>query len=160
MKDWGPTKSEEADKFVNSFVNDFYEKFKVIPMVSYDLKEEKRKLPLELLEKIVNKSLYTMVDPQYAPEGIRTKRRKRELVIHRQGCMYLGYEWEYTLHQIGDALGFDHSTVLHSHKLIKNLLLTRDSLVTQIINSIFNAVREELRTDGNVQLDSEAGVNS
>lgn len=154
---YGSVRNDEADEYINEFVLEFYKRFKVTPIVLYDMKDEAKRLPLNLLEQAVNRSLFTMIDQRRCPEGIRTKWRKREVVLHRQVYMMIAHEWTYTLEDVGRSLGYDHATVLHAGKLIKNLLEAKDKLTVQIVNSIFYAIKQEFQNDGDISTDSLSG---
>jgi hypothetical protein len=75
-----------------------------------------------MLEDVCNENLRVYEDGVFANEEIRTKSRKRGIVIHRQVFYCIARNHNYQLVTIGKHLGFDHASVLHGARLIETLL--------------------------------------
>jgi chromosomal replication initiator protein len=85
-----------------------------------------------------------------SPEKIKSKTRKREVVLARQliswhATMYTNLK----LKDIGEELGGqDHTTVIHSRDTIDDLLSSEDYIVLDAMNRISNEIirRNEIHT--------------
>lgn len=75
------------------------------------------------------------------PSRLHIRTRKREIVWTRQLCMTLGkLKTRNSLQSVGDYYGgFDHATVLHAMKTVKNLIET-DKVIRQDVGHLFNGV--------------------
>jgi hypothetical protein len=83
-------------------------------------------------------------------ELILQKNRKRKFLIPRQIYSYLlRKKLKLTLHQIGEILGSDHTTVIHSVQKVEELLEIQDDLLCNLYYDIEQQVhitfREPLR---------------
>lgn len=74
-------------------------------------------------------------------EQLESPDRKRPVTTARQWAMYFMREdGSYTLQKIADQFGRDHTSVMHSHKLVSDLI-GRDNAFTNtynILSSIIN----------------------
>lgn len=72
------------------------------------------------------------------------RNRKLEISITRSCYCYVLYKQnscKVTYKEIGDILGFrDHTTIINANKTAKNLIDTKDPMIT----SLFNAITEKL----------------
>lgn len=77
-------------------------------------------------------------------EQIRSNSRKRDVVIARQLSMYFAKEFtQKSLKNIGESFGKDHSTVLYSHKQVRDLMDT-DALFRDTVNQLKQKVELNL----------------
>ena len=63
--------------------------------------------------------------------------RHRPNIFYRQIFCYLAYNYNFTVSEIGRFINKDHSTVVHSRDIIKDLLQIRDPDIVKIYNSIY-----------------------
>ena len=70
------------------------------------------------------------------PKGVKTKSRKRYLVIRRQTCGYVGTKMGFGCEIVGNALGIDHATILHGNHVIADKLQIKDREVTEVYNKL------------------------
>lgn len=77
-------------------------------------------------------------------ENLRSSSRKREVVIARQLSMYFAKEFtQKSLKHIGESFGKDHSTVLYSHKQVRDLM-DSDALFKETVNQLKQKVELNL----------------
>jgi hypothetical protein len=131
------SKKEEMKQLIKVFQEDFYNKFAIVPVVHYKVNGKLPALSLQQIDLTVDK----FVNKHDFPNGIRTKSRKREVVIPRYCAFKLAIDNGFTLERIGLYFGnFDHSTVLHAKKTINNLITICDKKVLDIWNEIENYI--------------------
>lgn len=90
-------------------------------------------------EEKMNRLIYDVCQAGNMPvHKIKTKTRKREIVICRQVVSYIAYRNNYGSYlRIGTFLGgFDHSTILHGVRNIEQLLEINDTMVLNIISQL------------------------
>lgn len=109
--------------------------FTFICMNLEDVKQHDGSISIEIIEK------YTCEVFGVEPATLQQKRRSREIVQPRQVIMYLAKMMtRKSLIDIGRYFGgFDHTTVLHAAKAVKDLLDTDEeykSMVTRIAKSL------------------------
>lgn len=80
--------------------------------------------------------------PNLHKGGVRSKSRKRDLVLRRQVLCVLGRDIELNLGTIGKELGIDHATVIHSIKNINSMLDTGNTEATRVFREINNLIRD------------------
>jgi len=71
----------------------------------------------------------------YEPDSVRQKTRKREIVVMRQIFYYFAKQHmnrRISLSEMGGYLKQDHTTVLHAHKTIQNLIDTDKSFALEM----------------------------
>jgi chromosomal replication initiator protein len=105
-------------------------------VVNKAINSEKKVITAEKIEEVV--SAYFKIDMK----DIHSKSRKREIVQSRQIIMYLLKKYtNYSYAHIGCMVGNrDHATVIHSEKMIKNLLQ-----VDKGFTSTMNNIEEKLK---------------
>jgi hypothetical protein len=91
------------------------------------------------LEELI-KCADSTVDPLRYPEGIKTKRRTRYLVIRRQVVCVIARKMKYGCEEIAAALGIDHATTIHAVKMVETLLQAQDKEMTGVYNAITKAI--------------------
>lgn len=155
---------KEVRDMVLLFKKEFFEKFGVYPDVYYNLladESESRKLvSLKSLEELVNETYDTMFPGHCHNGGIRTKHRKREIVLFRQIFFVIGLDLGFGPSYLGCFLNFDHATVIHSRKAIKNLLDSNDKDTITYYTSVKNAFKKRFSYDGNVLQNSGSGLDA
>jgi hypothetical protein len=134
------TLKDEAAVFTERFKYLFRIKFGTQPVVHYTLGLPfygKVKLDelINICSEVMNSKLPVKIE-----EGIRCKRRIREIVEYRQ-CFFklardLGYSWEV----MGRSLGYDHATAIHSYKKIVDRLKNNDKYANIVMREIQNAI--------------------
>jgi hypothetical protein len=142
----------EAKGMIAIFKKDFFEKFGVYPDVYYNLipDEPRKSVSLKAFEELVNQ-VYESVFPNSCYEGgIRSRKRKREIVIFRQLFFSLAQEMGFGPSYLGCFLNFDHATVIHSRKAIRNLLDSNDRDTVLYHNLVKDAFKKRFSPDGNV----------
>jgi chromosomal replication initiation ATPase DnaA len=155
-------KMELAHKLTEQFKKTFLEKLDIIPTVEYDLINDCKapKLTLELLEIIINNVAKKRYSHLNIDNFIRTKRRKREAVLARQLYAYIGREHDFGLVRIGDSIGFDHATIIHSKKTVEDKLSIKDKLITPFYEEVIYEIEKRIASDGDVQFDRKEPSNS
>jgi chromosomal replication initiation ATPase DnaA len=146
-------KIELAEKLIQKFKEDFLEQLDVIPTVEYDLKE--LHLTLGLLESIINKIAKKKYHYLNIDNFVTSKSRKREVVLSRQLFAYFARLNDFPLMRIGEKIGFDHSTIVHSKKTVEEKLFINDKLITTYYEEIKNEIEKRITSNGDVQSDRE-----
>lgn len=99
--------------------------------------------PLPLLDKIgavqwMKDVAATML---MTPEALLRRCRKRELVVIRQTAIYLLYQYSSLgVMGVGQSIGYDHTTVVHSIQTTADLLSVNDAQVTAVYQQLFNLI--------------------
>lgn len=108
--------------YTKDWVFEMFEKTKVIS-VSFTVKRELKEMPIHInkINEFI-KEVCSFKNMEY--DSIFLKKRDRNIVFSRQLVMYfLKTIPSLSLSEIGRIFGgFDHATVLHSHKAISNLI--------------------------------------
>lgn len=158
LMNYQPDKLNQILVTIETFKKDFYNRFQLHPKVlwSYGKENTESKLDLRTLEEAANTLLETL--PRH--DSIRTRSRKKEVVMLRQCIFKLARESGYTVTIIGTYFGFDHSTVTYSVKHVENLLKTKDKLTINTLKKLDDVIKKQFRNDGDVQHDVEEGGNS
>lgn len=150
-----------ADKMITKFCAEFWETFHIYPEVRYVTSYSP--LPrtgLTLIEELINEVFCNDPTLEYKvldvakDKGIRSTKRFKLLITYRQCFMKIASDTGYGSTDIARFLGFDHATVLHAKKRIKDLLDTKDAETVEIYNKIVNAYKIRFSNDGDVQQDS------
>ena len=98
-------------------------------------------LSLSEMISVVDADLLAMF-PNLYKGGIKSKSRKRELVLKRQVLCVLGRDMGLNLAVIGKELGIDHATVIHSIKNINSLLDTGNPEAMRTFKDINNLIKQ------------------
>lgn len=93
------------------------------------------------IQEVVNCADQT-IDLALFPEGVKTKRRKREVIIRRQLVFYICRKMGYGFEKIGDAMGFDHATVIHGNRTVAQLIEVGDRDMRGAYNEVTALLRE------------------
>lgn len=154
-------KSFEIESFISEFQENFLRKFGVLPVVTIEGYSPIPKLSLIQIEEMCNKVLdYYKKSGDSFPNGLKTKSRKRELVVTRQ-CFYkIARDLHYTLYSIADYLGFDHATVIHGVRVVNQQIDLHDPLIVIIYSAIRNEISKTVRDEGDVQSDNKEESDS
>lgn len=104
----------------------------------------------------------SITDLKMYPEGIKTKKRHRGLVIRRQVVSYICRKMGYTFTEIAANLKIDHATVIHGERIVQQLLQVEDLEMKQIYNDIIMAVATLYKTryGKNLSFTGQPGNNS
>lgn len=70
-------------------------------------------------------------------------RRQREVLVYRQVYCYIAREKGYSYASIGRQIQKDHATCIHSHRLVSDLLETKDPLTKGIYDKVVQNLIEE-----------------
>lgn len=140
---------DEANELIFKFQRTFFARFGVTPTVNYNLN-----MPYvgqvsiaelaTVVDDVMNQNMY--YDGKYAT--ILTRTRKRPVVFYRHVFCYLGLELRYSCSQIGKYLNMNHSSVIHSKKLVMNLLEVKDQEMEKIVESVKMALFEFVKSKG------------
>lgn len=134
---------DEANEFVEKFKRTFFTRYGVVPVIQYNMNMPYvGQISIQELSAIVDKVLNEQMyyDGSYAT--ILTRTRKRPVVFYRHVFCYLALELRYQCIQISKYLDMNHSSVIHSKKLISNLLEVKDQEIEEIINNVKAALAE------------------
>lgn len=149
-------KFTEAEKMIDNFTTNFYEKFGFWPVVRFNMKSFFiPKVSLDELKNITNKIFLESFPDIYTDEGIMIHTRKQLPIMFRHIFFKIGRELGYTYNDIGKYSGYNHATVLHAVRNIGNLLDTRDVQVTRNYNLVKNEIENRHGNAGDVQHDDQ-----
>lgn len=86
-------------------------------------------------------------------EKIVGKDRTRKIVIARQlYCYILREHFWYGLVEIGKSINRDHTTIIHSHRLVKNLLEIADPQMVEPYEAIMAKIKEESKSELRIKI--------
>lgn len=136
---------EEANELVHKFKRTFFTRFGVEPIVKFnlDIPYMGRISMIELADAVnqaLNKHMY--FDGSYATIFSRT--RKRPVVYYRHAFCRMAVELRFQCGQIAKYLDMNHSSVIHSSRLVKNLLEIKDPLMTVIMNNVKESIKDHV----------------
>lgn len=144
---------QKAEYKIKEFIENFKLEFDIEVLVT--IKGSKNTVPkitLLSLEGLVNDLLHKSYPGKY-PKGIRTKKRKHELVNFRF-CFYkIALDMGYTLTFIASFIGFTHATVISGNKVISNLLITKDIKSVFNLYNIYYELQKRFGIDAGIQPD-------
>jgi len=98
-------------------------------------------LTLSEMISVVDTDLLAMF-PNLYKGGLRSKSRKRDLVLRRQVLCVLGRDMGLNLSIIGKELNIDHATVIHGIKNINSLLDTGNTEATRVFKDVNNLIKQ------------------
>jgi chromosomal replication initiation ATPase DnaA len=144
--------------FIEDFKREFRDKFDIDPKVlwSYNKEQQPPKIDLRILEQAAN----SLLEDDIFVDGIKSKSRRKEVVMLRQCMFKIARESGYTLTSIGSYFDYDHATILYSVTHVNNLLKTKDKLTIVTLHKLQDVLEKQFRNDGDVQHDVEEGSNS
>lgn len=86
-------------------------------------------------------------------EKIVGKDRTRRIVIARQlYCYILREHFWYGLVEIGKTINRDHTTIIHSYRLVKNLLEIGDPQMVEPYEAIMAKIKEESKSELRIKI--------
>jgi chromosomal replication initiation ATPase DnaA len=140
------TRSELTDKMkedIKLFKLKFELKYRITPYVSVNTKKNYvgELSMLDLLD-IVNKEMRKVSNDETA--DIKNVVRKRPVVIYRQVFCKVASSIGYASTVIGRFLNQNHSTILHSVKMVDTLIETGDKDMTNCVNNIYIQIEKYL----------------
>jgi hypothetical protein len=152
---------EAADIMIHEFCQRFCDVFHIYPHVTYSIsKQPLQRVSLNKLFDLVNEMLLDEIrecDPIYESvklNGIKLVSRKRIIVLYRQTFMSIANDIGYGSTTLSRFLGFDHATVIHGCRKIKDLVDIKDPETVLIYTQVTNAYKIRFNNDGDVQPDS------
>jgi len=136
---------EEAKDFILKFKRTFFMRFGVEPFVQFNLDNPfvGRLSMVDLATAVdiaLNKHMY--FDGNYAT--IMAKTRKRPIVYYRHAFCKMALELRFQCTQIAKYLDMNHSSVIHSSKLVTNLLQIKDQEMILVMNNVKDCISEYL----------------
>lgn len=140
-----------TDKLIADFsdlIREYLNKMDVPVVPVFRLKPTtnwEKPLSLEDMASIVDVN----IDRRVYPEGIRTKSRKRYLVMKRQIICYIARVMNYPVETIGKVLNVNHATVSHAWVDVPILLKAKDPELTKTY--------EEILTEFNIHYNQKYG---
>jgi hypothetical protein len=137
--------TEKADNEIDKFKKTFYNKFGVYPYVTYSFDNINEMSPSELL-KLINEDLENTY-PNTFKKGIFTKTRKKEIVLRRQIFCRITTDMGLSSSQVGKFLNIDHSTVIYSKRVVAEMLLIKDPIITNLYWHIINMAKTKIKND-------------
>lgn len=152
---------EAADLMIHEFCQKFCDIFHIYPHVTYSIsKQPLQKVSLNMLFDLVNELMMEEIsddDPIYESlkkDGIRLASRKRLVVLYRQTFMSIANDVGYGSTTLSRFLGFNHATVIHGCRKIRDLIEIKDPETLIIYTQVTNAYKIRFNNDGDVQPDS------
>lgn len=136
-------------KSINTFKQNFYMTYGVQLNVSIDTDTPLERVPLIVLVEVGN----IILKNNNIINEITDKIRKREFVHTRQCIMKIARDLDYTCNQIGRFFNCDHSTVIHSNKLINNFIEFKDFLTLTKLTEIQHEINKKCGVTDTVQPD-------
>lgn len=144
-------KDYKINEFIDIFITQFIKKFGVVPTVTYAGYKPLSRLTLSELKECCELVLERVKKPQdNFLEGLKTKSRKIELVNVRHCYYKLGRDMGYTQTTLGLFLGFDHVSVLHGNRKVKDLISIGDTDIMLILDLIKDEITKILENDRNI----------
>jgi len=153
-------KQEEIYTFITNFQEEFNAKFGIYPQVQYFLDDQVKKSRLYQLEISANTVLNCLPIFIKCPDGIKTKKRYRELVTLRHCVFFIALEYGFGSSDIGSFFNFNHATILHSQKIVPELIEIKDKLTINILKQLKDDLQKRNRIDANVQFDEPTKINT
>ena len=136
---------EQADNEIDKFRKSFYSKFGVYPYVTYSF-DNINEISFSELIKLINEDLENTY-PNVFEKGIFTKTRKKEVVLRRQIFCRITTDMGLSSLQIGKLLNMNHSTVLYSKRVVAEMLLINDPIITNLYWHIINKAKNKIKND-------------
>lgn len=151
-----------AEEMITKFKEEMTELTGISPVVIMSFSDDMlHPLLLQDLESIINEHFMEMCPKSIMfPDGIRTKSRKRELVVYRHLFYFMASKMGYGPSFIAAHMDFDHATAIHGTRAFTDLLESRDKQALQIFNAVHNAYQKRLESTRTVQSDNSEGANS
>lgn len=157
------TKRMQMQESIDEFIGDFYVRFNILLSIKCPTGEERVMLPLReyelLVEDVISK------DPNF-PEDLvvkgilRNRSRKRDLVTYRQCAFKIAFDMGYGPSAIATHFHWDHATMIHAKRTIRDLLDARNKEIIKIHQGINDALEERLGIEGNVKSNTEPRTES
>jgi len=136
-------KKVEAEAFILTFKEQFCSKFGVMPIVHYAFQKGPG-MSLNDLDEIAT----SVIDLKRYPQGLKTKKRYRELVLMRQSVFTIARSLDFSCSSIGEHFGFDHATVLHAEKTINALMEVKNQDAIRTMKLITDGIKIKFGDDG------------
>lgn len=149
----------EINAYISEFKIAFHEKFGMIPNVKYSFVKPTA-LSLYRVEILANKLLKTMDPDDRCMYGVRTKQRYKKLVLVRHCMFKLTRDMGYSATYICKHFEFTHATILHSCRIVNDLVRTNDTELITVLKQLSDAIQEEYRNDGDVPTHDRSGLIS
>jgi len=133
------SKNIAAERMIEAFAAEFFNKFGVNPIIVYDTSMGHLKfLTLQMLEDVINASLKKRYGEREGENiTISSRSRKREVILHRQLFAYIARALKYHFAVIGKKIGFDHASMIHARKAMEFLLSISDTLAKEIYAEVY-----------------------
>ena len=151
---------KQIELFIEKFKESFHRNFGTVPHVFYDKTKE---IPVISLSKLLT-LMQDIVDNDPILSSlnikIKSKSRKREVVLYRQCCFKIARLQGFTLDTIGKTFAVNHSTVLYGIRCIDNLLEVNDYDALHIYTKIKHEIKKKYGYDGNVESNNHSRPNS
>jgi hypothetical protein len=151
-----------AENLIVKFKDEMLQLTGITPVVILSSKDDAlNPLLLDELENILNTSFAHVYAKGYMyPDGIRTPRRKRELVLYRHIFYYMADKMGYGPSYTGGYLGFDHATAIHGVKTFANLLESKNTHAVELYNIILHEYQKRFESKRIVQHFNSSKPNS
>jgi chromosomal replication initiation ATPase DnaA len=144
------TTKQKIQISVKRYQSSFYKRFGFRPIIIYEdihdikiaaimKKRLNTTITLDDLVRIVD----GFVNMSIFPDGIKTKSRKKDIVILRQIYMYFAYKFDFSVVNTAQKIGYHHAMVTHSVKMISNAIDTNDKLYLKNFMEIKNEIEKE-----------------
>lgn len=123
---------------VRDLFNEYFIKMGMVALPTIEVKTEidRTRIGLRELVAVVN----SRIDRKLYPSGLTTRSRRRDLVMRRQVTAHIGRQLGYALSLVGRVINVDHATVIHSCKLVDNLLEKKDLEMIKVYDEIYSTV--------------------
>ena len=139
----------EAEETIEGYKKEFFIRFGVRLNVYFSMSSNKNLPSIRLtdLYQTCNEVLFEMYPTRYVltdkkkvdvSQGMLTKSRIRELATIRQVYFYFAKELGYGCNETARLIEMNHSTAIHSTRVILNGLEVKDKLITEAHDRIRN----------------------
>ena len=116
--------------------NRMYDVSKYVDVLGY-LKKNKRTVTKRITLYDIEYACITSLNVSGISKMKDINTRHRPLIYYRHVFCYLARQFKFSFKTIGNFIGKDHATVIHSSRLISDLLSIQDAEIVRIYNSCY-----------------------
>lgn len=144
---------KEMREYVEKFIDNFKDRYKIKPVVLYSEKGYKhvthlrtkiRPVAFTIIEEVANRQLKEKLESakmQVYP--ITSRKRKRDVINYKHAVCKMLYDMGYTVMVIGKYLNINHSTVSVAIAKVEEFLSIQDPIFTYIIRNLQNEIEDK-----------------
>lgn len=145
-------KIKEMNQFIEDFCVIFENKFKILPTVYYSKRAFREAfVNLDKIEYIANTLLREKVSyPEIKCLTIKTKRRRKEIIQHRDVTIKILHDLGYSPTHIAKIFNMSHSSMIYAVKKVESFLEIKDTIYTQLLNKFEYELKKQTESIDNL----------